>query len=271
MRTGGLPYPRVGRPRGRPAQRRADGDRGLRRRAARAAPCRRARLLRPRRRLATRTRRGPTRWPSRRRSLGPQPDPRAPRGATACFTWPPRIAADGRARPGQTVAWRRLRRLLESKVFALAEASPACAGPRRRRPSQRTKCAASSTPTSGSRAWALSQRNGAVMRQRAAGGHRLELALKLLRAGLGAQLGRGAERARGRASASARRARSFQSPGPVATPGILPSHFSDTAHVRLDPPLGIAREIERVVVDDLRSAVTTFLPASRTCRQMSKS
>jgi hypothetical protein len=53
------------------------------------------------------------------------------------------------------------------------------------------------------------------------------------------------------ASASARRARSLQLPPASADVRLAPVPLLGHPHVRLDPRLGVAEQLERVVVDDL--------------------
>ena len=74
------------------------------------------------------------------------------------------------------------------------------------------------------------------------------------------------------ASASARRARCSQPPaGAGATPGMRPSHFSATRMCAAIQVSGWLTSSSEWWWTTLKSAVTTLRPASRTCRQKSKS
>ena len=229
---GGLPYRWSARPRGRPAQRRADRGRGLRRR--RTTGCA---------------------WRSSRRSSASAwsgtPDapwadalarhPRARGTATRCSSgWRPTASlhlAAGHGQPverdGPRAAQRAqealLRRLLESSAFALAErlsrAAPRGAGDRdassprsSREDDVRRALAATELSAAGGPARreprASPSRSGAVSRQPVLVRRLRQLALELLDCASALQLRSSTRRAsaRPRASASARRARAFQSP-----------------------------------------------------------
>ena len=220
-------------------------------------------VLRPRRGLERRRAVGRRAWP-RCSSRGPAA--RCSRGSrpTASSIWPRRTSSSSPP-SRRSSAWRAseavLRRLLESSAFAPRGAAVAPAPPRpaiargtRRCPRHDIRRAlrglAPQRRSAARRRQWLARRSGSVSAP--ADARRSSRPPRAGTRARGRRTAAACETAAARAasaSASARRARARQSPPPWPTPGIRPSHFSRDAHVRLDPALGVADQLERVVVD----------------------